>query len=75
MIRKFATAAATSLVLGILLSATALAAGPGASECGRVAGQDAAGLAQTLGTGFGKIVSTMAPVASLNLQALFNCNP
>ena len=76
MIRKFATAVGTGLVLGALsLSVTAFAAGPGASDCGRAAGQETAGVAQALGPGFGQIVSTLAPINDLNQQSLFDCQP
>jgi len=76
VIPKFATAFATGLVLGALsLSTTALAAGPGASDCGRAAGHETAAVAQALGAGFGQIVSTLAPINDLNQQSLFDCQP
>jgi hypothetical protein len=71
LIRKFATAAGAGLILGALsLSATALADGPGASDCGRDAGQASATFAQALGPGFGELVSNLAPINDLNQQSL-----
>jgi hypothetical protein len=71
MLRKFAAAAGAGLVLGAMsLSATALAAGPGASDCGRAAGQETSNTAQALGPGFGHIVSNLAPINDLNRQSL-----
>jgi hypothetical protein len=71
LIRKFATAVTTGLVLGALsLTATALAADPGASDCGRAAGQETASFAQSFGPGFGQLVSVLAPINELNQQSL-----
>ena len=72
LIRKFAAAASTGLVIAALSAqATFAADAPGASACQPAAGQGTATVAQTgvLGT----IVSTLAPINELNQQSLFHC--
>ena len=73
MLRKFAIAATTGLIIGSSLSATALAApgdsGQGAGQCQPEQGQITATVARTgqLGT----IISSIAPINELNQQSLF----
>ena len=72
MIRKFAAAASTGLVIAALSAqATFAADAPGASACQPAAGQGTATVAQT--GALGTIVSTIAPINQLNQQSLFNC--
>ena len=73
MIRKFATAAGTGLVIAALsASATAFAAtDPGASACQPEQGQITATVGQT--GQLGQIISNIAPINQLNQQSLFNC--
>jgi hypothetical protein len=73
LVRKFATAAITGVVIAAFsVSATALAAGnEGAAACQPEQGHITAAVAQTgqLGT----IISSLAPINQLNQQSLFNC--
>ena len=76
LFRKFAAAAGTGVVLGALaFTATAFASDPGASPCGSAAGQFTAGVAQAMGSGFGQLVASLAPINTLNQDSLFNCSP
>ena len=75
LVRKFATAAVVGLLIGATFSATALAApgdpGLGAAACQPQQGQVTAAVAQT--GQLGGIISSIAPINSLNQQSLFNC--
>jgi hypothetical protein len=72
LMHKFVAAASSGvLIAALLFSTTALAAdGPGASSCGRAAGAETAAAAQAWGSGFGVVVSTLAPINDLNHQSL-----